>query len=80
MAHKKKAKEPKTENYRHEDAKWKNMPLSYIFIFDVRDSAPMASSMSASWVEYIHDQCLTARVAFFFKQWGGFNKKKGGGC
>ncbi|MBL7205765.1 MAG: DUF5131 family protein [Desulfobacteraceae bacterium] len=22
------------------------------------------------------DQCLAARVPFFFKQWGGFNKKK----
>jgi len=26
----------------------------------------------------IRDQCLRARVPFFFKQWGGTNKKKAG--
>ena len=26
----------------------------------------------------IRDQCLAARVPFFFKQWGGTNKKKAG--
>jgi protein gp37 len=30
------------------------------------------------WVTEIHDQCLRARVPFFFKQWGGTNKKKAG--
>jgi len=24
------------------------------------------------------DQCLAAGIPFFFKQWGGFNKKKAG--
>jgi len=34
--------------------------------------------MNKSWVTDIRDQCLRANVPFFFKQWGGFNKKKTG--
>ena len=30
------------------------------------------------WVLEIRDQCLEARVPFFFKQWGGVNKKRNG--
>jgi len=30
------------------------------------------------WVLDIKDQCLRANVAFYFKQWGGTNKKKNG--
>jgi protein gp37 len=30
------------------------------------------------WVEDIQQQCTKANVAFFFKQWGGTNKKKNG--
>lgn len=30
------------------------------------------------WVEEIHLQCKAAKVPFFFKQWGGTNKKKAG--
>ncbi len=42
------------------------------------ESGPGARPMSASWVEDIRDQCLASRIPFFFKQWGGFNKKKAG--
>ncbi|MBC3787329.1 DUF5131 family protein [Spirosoma utsteinense] len=31
-----------------------------------------------SWVESIRQQCQDAGVAFFFKQWGGVNKKESG--
>ncbi|MBI4463111.1 MAG: DUF5131 family protein, partial [Acidobacteria bacterium] len=31
-----------------------------------------------SWVLNIRDQCQQAGVAFFFKQWGGRNKKAAG--
>lgn len=31
-----------------------------------------------AWVTEIRDQCLRANVAFFFKQWGGRNKKAAG--
>jgi len=34
--------------------------------------------MQAEWVEDIRQQCQAAGVAFFFKQWGGRNKKAAG--
>jgi protein gp37 len=34
--------------------------------------------INADWVLDIQDQCSKAEVAFFFKQWGGTNKKKTG--
>jgi len=34
--------------------------------------------MDEGWVISIRDQCMAAGVPFFFKQWGGFNKKKHG--
>jgi len=34
--------------------------------------------MDLAWVTDIRDQCHRAGVAFFFKQWGGKNKKKAG--
>lgn len=34
--------------------------------------------MEPDWVLDIQDQCKKAKVSFFFKQWGGTNKKKNG--
>jgi protein gp37 len=34
--------------------------------------------MKPEWVSNIKDQCLEVDVPFFFKQWGGTNKKKTG--
>jgi protein gp37 len=34
--------------------------------------------MKEEWVEDIRQQCARANVAFFFKQWGGINKKAAG--
>jgi protein gp37 len=34
--------------------------------------------MKEEWVEDIRQQCIQANVAFFFKQWGGINKKAAG--
>ena len=34
--------------------------------------------MKESWVVDIQQQCLNQNIPFFFKQWGGFNKKKTG--
>jgi protein gp37 len=42
------------------------------------ESGPGARPMQQMWVEDIRDQCADADVAFFFKQWGGTNKKKTG--
>jgi protein gp37 len=37
-----------------------------------------ARPIAVDWVKSIRQQCLDADVAFFFKQWGGVNKKKTG--
>lgn len=42
------------------------------------ESGPGARTMEEGWVLDIKAQCQQARVPFFFKQWGGFNKKKAG--
>lgn len=42
------------------------------------ESGPGARPMKADWVRSIRDQCLSASVAFFFKQWGGTNKRATG--
>ncbi|MCC6148977.1 MAG: phage Gp37/Gp68 family protein [Planctomycetes bacterium] len=42
------------------------------------ESGPGARPMEESWVLDIRDQCVRAKVPFFFKQWGGVNKKKAG--
>lgn len=42
------------------------------------ESGPGARLMSPEWVVEIKEQCLEAGVPFFFKQWGGTNKKKAG--
>lgn len=42
------------------------------------ESGPGARPVDPSWVTDLRDQCLRADVAFFFKQWGGVQKKKTG--
>ncbi len=42
------------------------------------ESGPGARPCLRNWVVSIRKQCKAARVPFFFKQWGGFNKKKTG--
>ncbi len=42
------------------------------------ESGPGSRSMNEEWVLEIKRQCRDVKVAFFFKQWGGFNKKKAG--
>lgn len=42
------------------------------------ESGPRARPMKPQWPIDIRDQCLDADVSFFFKQWGGINKKKTG--
>jgi protein gp37 len=42
------------------------------------ESGPCARPMAPDWATDIRDQCKKAGVAFFFKQWGGKNKKKAG--
>lgn len=42
------------------------------------ESGPRARPMDGRWVLDIRDQCRRAGVPFFFKQWGGRNKKAAG--
>jgi protein gp37 len=42
------------------------------------ESGPGARPMQEEWVTAIRDHCLAKGVPFFFKQWGGVNKKKTG--
>lgn len=42
------------------------------------ESGPRARPMSVSWARSLRDQCERVNVPFFFKQWGGVNKKRAG--
>jgi protein gp37 len=42
------------------------------------ESGPGARQVQAAWVTDIRDRCLSAHVPFFFKQWGGVQKKRAG--
>ncbi len=42
------------------------------------ESGPGARPMSPQWVRSIRDQCVRRDLPFFFKQWGGINKRKTG--
>ncbi len=42
------------------------------------ESGPGARPMKEEWVLSIQSKCLHFQVPFFFKQWGGFSKKKAG--
>jgi protein gp37 len=39
------------------------------------ESGPGARPMKPAWARDLRDQCRRTRVPFFFKQWGGTNKK-----
>jgi len=42
------------------------------------ESGGRRRAMAPDWVRQLRDQCQTAGVAFFFKQWGGRTPKAGG--
>lgn len=42
------------------------------------ESGPKARPIKEEWVKNIQEQCKSSNVPFFFKQWGGKNKKKAG--
>ena len=42
------------------------------------ESGSKSRKIEKDWVEEIHKQCEKNNVAFFFKQWGGMNKKANG--
>jgi protein gp37 len=42
------------------------------------ESGPRARLMKEEWLDEIYSLCLGSGTAFFFKQWGGWNKKATG--
>ena len=42
------------------------------------ESGAGSRPMNIEWVRGIREQCQQANVPFFFKQWGGVQKKKNG--
>lgn len=42
------------------------------------ESGPRSRPMERAWVDEIRARCATTGTAFFFKQWGGRNKKAAG--
>src|SRR5712671_5790644 len=42
------------------------------------ESGPRAREMKPEWVDEIEGMCRRSGTAFFFKQWGGKNKKAAG--
>ena len=42
------------------------------------ESGRTPRTIKEEWVHDIKEQCQKANVAFYFKQWGGTNKKKAG--
>ena len=58
--------------------------IDYLNLIDIDwvivggESGPNARPMKKEWVINVKNQCLSQQVAFFFKQWGGVNKKKAG--
>ena len=42
------------------------------------ESGPKSRPIHIDWVREIRDQCIEKSVPFFFKQWGGVQKKKNG--
>ena len=42
------------------------------------ESGPGAREVEEEWITDIKDQCVRARVPFFFKQWGGVRKSRTG--
>ncbi len=42
------------------------------------ESGSSARLVMQEWVTDIRDQCLRVKVPFFFKQWGGVQKKRAG--
>jgi protein gp37 len=59
-------------------------PLTDLTLHDIDwvivggESGPTPRPMNPEWVREIRDKCHLANVPFFFKQWGGTNKKKAG--
>ncbi len=50
--------------------------IDWVIVGGESDKRPRP--MNQEWVIEIHENCIAAGVPFFFKQWGGKNKKRNG--
>jgi len=56
-----------------------NLPLDGIsWVIVGGESGPQCRPIAPDWVSGIRVQCIEAGIPFFFKQWGGRNKKSNG--
>lgn len=56
-----------------------NLPLKGIsWVIVGGESGPNFRTVQARWIRGVRDQCVRAKVPFFFKQWGGITPKAGG--
>lgn len=59
-------------------------PIGEVSLIDIDwviaggESGPNARPIEKGWLTAIRDKCIVSDVPFFFKQWGGRNKKKTG--
>jgi len=42
------------------------------------ESGPFARPVEKTWIRNLRNQCIAFNIPFFFKQWGGHNKKAAG--
>lgn len=57
----------------------KNLSLKNIdWVIVGGESGPGARPLQENWVLKIRDNCIKNQIPFFFKQWGGVNKKANG--
>jgi len=69
----------KSINIALQDSSIESLTLSIqIIILCNGESSPGARPVMQEWVIDIRDQCLRVKVPFFFKQWGGVQKKRAG--
>lgn len=54
------------------------LPQGIDWIIVGGESGPGARPLKEEWVIEIRDYCISANIPFFFKQWGGINKKQSG--
>ena len=56
-----------------------NLPLKNIdWVIVGGESGPHTRPVKYEWIKNIQRQCRENEIPFFFKQWGGINKKKAG--
>ncbi|MFQ5817615.1 MAG: DUF5131 family protein [Terriglobia bacterium] len=57
----------------------RNLPLAGIdWVIVGGESGPRCRPVAPDWVRSIRDECVVARIPFFFKQWGGTRKSAAG--